>query len=93
MYDMKPSRPLGGILSVRLSAPAMRRLRGQARKQKRTPSALVREMLERELSSPDPDSRSVYERTKGWIGAASGDAPNAADLRKAMETWNPDRRG
>lgn len=71
----------------------MRRLRGQARKLKRTPSALVREMLERELSTPPADMRSVYERTKGWIGAASGVAPNAADIREAMEGWNPDRRG
>ena len=42
---------------------------------------------------PWPAGVSAWDLTKEWVGSVrSKDVPDAADLREAMESWNPDRR-
>lgn len=90
-YDMASStKPR--VLTVRLSEAAARRLRARARAQGVTPSALVRDLLARELG--DEEAGSAAERTTKWIGAIHDPLVVAGhDAREALETWHPDRRG
>ena len=84
--------PLTATLTVRLPTSAAKRVRARARARGITPSDLVRAALEREIGGVE-DDRSLFERTRKWIGVVRGPAPAARDLRKALERWNPDRRG
>ena len=86
-------RALKGSLTVRLPAPALRVLRARAKRSGKSASALVREMLERELARP-PETPSLLELTQRWVGAVrSTRIPAGRAAREALETWEPDRRG
>jgi hypothetical protein len=78
-------------ITVRLSEPAARRLRERARSEGVTPSALVRDLLARELGN---DEGGLVERTAKWIGAIRDPRVAAGrDARRELDAWRPDRRG
>ncbi len=80
------------VLTLRLPAPAARKLAARAKALGTTPSAIVREMLARELGG-DAGATSLIERTRRYVGSVRD--PNASagrDARIALEDWSPDRR-
>lgn len=81
-------------LTLRLSGPAMRRIRARAKALGVTPSELVRMALEHEISEIDAPEASAFELTKKWVGSVSSTRSRAGrDARAELERWNPDRRG
>lgn len=81
------------VLTLRLSAPAARQLTAHAKSLGKTPSAVVRDLLARELGGAT-SATSLVERTRAFVGAvADRRAPAGRDARSALENWTPDRRG
>lgn len=81
------------VLTLRLPGPAARLLSTHARSLGKTPSAVVRDMLARELGGP-ARATSLVERTRAFVGAvADRRAPAGRDARSALAEWKPDRRG
>jgi predicted DNA-binding protein len=85
---------MSGSVTVRLSAPLERRLKSRAAKEGRTPSDLVRSLIEREVNGSVDLSFTFYERSKHILETLIGDPslPPGASAREALEDWNPDRR-
>jgi hypothetical protein len=81
-------------LTVRLPAPELRRLKERARMAKTTPSAMVRNMVEKTLAEPERETTTLGARSARWVGAVSDArvAPGRA-TREALPGWSPDRRG
>jgi hypothetical protein len=89
---MKQKR-LTGTITVRLRSQSLRVLRDRARKTGKTPSELVRTVMEREFSEPEAEP-TLYERTKNLIGTVRGVAIGPArDARKLLKRAITDRRG
>jgi hypothetical protein len=87
VYDMN------AVLTTRVSETTMRRLRSRAREVGKTPSALVRDLLDRELGRTDDDPPAL-DRTRRWVGSvADPGVPAGRSARTALATWDPDRRG
>lgn len=90
-YDMSSSAKTR-VITVRLSEPAARRLRARARSLGVTPSAIVRDLLARELGAEEAGT--AAERTEKWIGAVRDPRVVAGrDAHHALDAWHPDRRG
>lgn len=80
-------------LTIRLSGPALRRLRARARALGVSPSELVREVLEREVGVLEGEP-SALQLTQRWIGAVrSSTVPAGREARTELDGWRPDRRG
>jgi hypothetical protein len=85
---------LDSTLTIRLNRRELRRLRARARAAGTTPSAVVREVLDRELAEPDTEGATLGERSQRWVGAIrNARAARGRRARAAVETWDPDRRG
>jgi hypothetical protein len=81
------------ILTTRLPASLLKRLRERARKAGTTPSALVRALLEEQLGATTAD-KSALELTRRWVGAIRSDVVvPGRRARSALAGWRPDRRG
>lgn len=84
---------MSGSLTVRLGAPAMRKIRARARALGVTPSQLVRDVVAREVGASSEEG-TLYDLTAKWVGSVRMPAPPAGrDAREALEAWRPDRRG
>lgn len=84
---------MSGSLTVRLGAPAMRKIRARARSLGVTPSRLVRDVIEREVGVTGGEA-SLYELTSTWVGSVNDSTASAGrDTREALQDWRPDRRG
>ena len=84
---------MSGSLTVRLGAPAMRKIRERARALGVTPSQLVRDVIENEVGVTG-DEASLFELTAKWVGSVrSSVAPAGREAREALDGWQPDRRG
>jgi hypothetical protein len=82
-----------GTLTIRLPGPAMRKIQAQASALGVTPSKLVRDVIERELGTPDHEA-TAFELTSKWVGSIrSATAPHGRDTRETLQDWKPDRRG
>ncbi len=58
-----------------------------------TTSGLVRELLEQEGGAVTGEP-SAFDLTARWVGAIrSTVVPAGRESRRALEDWNPDRRG
>ena len=80
-------------MTVRLGAPAMRKIRARARSLGVTPSQLIRDMIAREVGVA-PDEASLFELTEHWVGSVrSAQVPAGRTARETLEAWRPDRRG
>jgi hypothetical protein len=92
MQDMVTAA-MSGTLTVRLSGPALPRVRARARSLGLTSSALVRALLERE-TGPLEGEPAALELTRRWVGAVRTRrvAPGRS-ARRTLAEWNPDRRG
>jgi hypothetical protein len=87
------STTMSGSLTVRLGAPAMRKIRARARALGITPSRLVRDVIEQAVGATDGEA-SLYELTNKWVGRVNSPAaPAGRDAREALQDWRPDRRG
>jgi hypothetical protein len=87
------SASMSGSLTVRLGAPAMRKVRARARALGITPSRLVRHVIEQAVGATGGEA-SLYELTSKWVGSVnSPTAPAGRDAREALRSWRPDRRG
>jgi len=87
------SRHLDRVLTLRLPARAARRLTEHARSVGKTPSAVVRDLLARELGAGDDDA-TLIERTRRFVGAIRDErVSHGRDARSALKKWSPDRRG
>jgi len=86
---------LKGTLTIRLSKPALRRLKLRAKEIGSTPSDIVRSLLQQELASFNPEGGlSAYELSSEWIGRInSRSVIPGRDARTALKGWKPDRRG
>jgi hypothetical protein len=85
---------LGSTLTIRLNPRELRRLRARARAAGKTPSAVVRDVLDRELAESDTESATLGERSGNFVGAIrSKRAVHGRSAREAIEDWDPDRRG
>lgn len=83
---------MSGSLTVRLGAPAMRKVRSRARALGITTSQLVRDVIEQAVSATGGEA-SLYELTRRWVGSVnSPTAPAGRDAREALRDWRPDRR-
>jgi predicted DNA-binding protein len=80
------------VLTTRLPAPLLARLRERARQTGTTPSALVRALLEQELGTPATDT-SAMDLTRRWVGSIRSGRIHGRDAREALRKWKPDRRG
>ncbi len=89
------ARKTGRILTVRLSSPLDRRLRAQARVEKRSESELVRELLETGLERRVTGEEPTIGQLAGHLFGIIDDPtlPNGRDARKHLRKWKPDRRG
>lgn len=84
---------MSGSLTVRLGAPAMRKIRARARALGVTPSRLVRDVIERAVGETGGEA-SLAQLTSKWVGSVnSPTAPAGRDARAALQDWQPDRRG
>ena len=84
---------MSGSLTVRLGAPAMRKIRARARALGVTPSQLVRDVIEQVVGASGGEA-SLYELTSRWVGSVnSPTAPAGRDARETLRDWRPDRRG
>jgi hypothetical protein len=84
---------MNALLTARLPVATWKRLRERARQIGTTPSALVRELLDRELG-PTAEDAPVLERTRRWVGAVrSARVAPGRDARATLKGWKPDRRG
>lgn len=84
---------MSGSLTVRLGAPAMRKIRARARRLGVTPSQLVRDVIEQAVGATGGEA-SLYQLTSKWVGCVSSpSAPAGRDAREALQDWQPDRRG
>lgn len=84
---------MSASLTVRLGAPAMRKILARARTLGVTPSQLVRDVIEREVGVEGGEA-SLYQLTSEWVGSVnSARAPAGRDAREALHDWHPDRRG
>jgi hypothetical protein len=80
-------------LTVRLTGPAIRRVRAKARALRMTPSEFVRSTLEGRVDGPGSEL-SAFELTRRWVGAVRDTRTvSARDARRDLEAWKPDRRG
>jgi len=81
------------VLTTRLPASLLKRLRERARQVGTTPSALVRELLEQELG-PTPADPAALDLTRRWVGAIRSErVTSGRHARTALRSWIPDRRG
>jgi hypothetical protein len=88
---MSRRKALTGTLTIRLTSELRRKLAAKSKEEGTTPSAVARATLEAALGAGKP--MTMGERTRKHLGSiASHDVPSSADLREAMEEWNPDRR-
>jgi hypothetical protein len=79
-------------LTVRLSAPAMRKIRRRARALGVTPSQLVRDMIVREVGAEGGEA-SLYDLTIKWVGyVRAPKVTRGRRAREALEQWTSDRR-
>ena len=87
-------KPLTSSLTIRLDADSIRVLRARARAERRSTSAVVRELIQEKVRAEDK-APTFYEMSKKWVGAAPSGTPNSRgrDARKLLASWNPDRRG
>jgi hypothetical protein len=84
---------MSGSLTVRLGAPAMRKVRARARALGITPSRLVRDVIEQAVGTTGGEA-SLYELTTRWVGSVNSPTTAAGrDTREALRDWQPDRRG
>lgn len=84
---------MSGSLTVRLGAPAMRKIRARARALGITPSRLVRNVIEQAVGATGAEA-SLYELTAKWVGSVNSPAaPAGGNAREALRDWQPDRRG
>jgi len=84
---------MSGSLTVRLGAPAMRKIRARARTLGITPSRLVRDVIERAVGVTGGEA-SLYQLTRKWVGSVNSSTVSAGrDAREALRDWQPDRRG
>ena len=84
---------LSGSVTVRLGAPAMRKIRARARSLGVTPSQLIREVIAREVGEA-ADEASLFELTEKWVGCVrSSQVAAGRSARESLESWRPDRRG
>lgn len=84
---------MSGSLTVRLGAPAMRKIRARARALGITPSRLVRNVIEQAVGVTGGEA-SLYDLTVKWVGSVNSPAvPAGRDAREALQDWQPDRRG
>jgi hypothetical protein len=82
-----------GTLTIRLPAPAIRKIQAHASALGVTPSKLVRDVIERELRTPSHEATAL-ELTSKWVGCLrSTTAPHGRDARETLQGWSPDRRG
>ena len=81
-----------GTLTIRLSSESLRLLRERARSEGKTPSQVVRTLIENEAA---PSGPSAYDLTRQWVGSVRSGRPvsRARNVRKLLKQWNPDRRG
>jgi hypothetical protein len=87
------STTMSGSLTLRLGAPAMRKIRARARALGITPSRLVRDVIEQAVGATDGEA-SLYALTNKWVGSVNSPAaPAGRDVREALQDWQPDRRG
>jgi hypothetical protein len=78
-------------LTIRLPGPAVRHVRARARALGISPSELVRTVLEKEIGVPEAEP-SAFELTKRWVGAVRSRSASGRNARRALASWNPDRR-
>jgi len=84
---------MNAVLTARLPASLMKRLRERARQAGTTPSRIVRALLDEELG-PTSEDRPVLELTRRWVGAVRDQrVPAGRNARSALKRWSPDRRG
>jgi hypothetical protein len=84
---------MNAVLTARLPASLMKRLRERARRAGTTPSRIVRALLDEELG-PTSEDRPVLELTRSWVGAVRDRrVPAGRNARSALKRWSPDRRG
>jgi hypothetical protein len=79
-------------VTVRLPSSAMRKVRARARALGVTPSKLIRVALERELGGTDANTTAM-QLTRRWVGSLKNVGVRGRDARRALESWDPDRRG
>lgn len=80
-------------LTIRLSGPAMKKVKSRAAALGVTPSELVRSVLEREVGASSEGEPSALELTRRFVGAVkSRSAARGRDAREELEGWLPDRR-
>jgi hypothetical protein len=85
---------LGATLTIRLSPLELRRLRERARAAKTTPSAVVRDLVAKDLAEPQDALETLGARSARWIGAISdARVPQGRKARESLTGWSPDRRG
>ncbi|HZA49870.1 MAG TPA: ribbon-helix-helix protein, CopG family [Myxococcaceae bacterium] len=79
-------------LTIRLSSESLRALRERARSEGKTPSEMVRTLIENEAPPAGP---SAYDLTRQWVGSVRSKRRVALgrNARKLLRQWNPDRRG
>ena len=82
-------------MTIRLSAPLQRKLGRRAKERGKTPSELVRTLLEQELAEQEaetgPTLLQLGRKHIGSIGRA--DIPAGRDAERELARWKPDRRG
>ncbi len=84
---------MSAVLTVRVSAAAVRRLHTRAQARGVSTSALVRALLEHE-AGPVEGEPSALELTRQWVGAIRSRAvPAGRAARRTLTDWHPDRRG
>jgi hypothetical protein len=79
-------------VTIRLPSPAMRKIRARARALGVTPSTLIRAAIEREVGGSGPEATAM-ELTRKWVGSLRNASVTGRDVRRALESWTPDRRG
>ena len=83
---------MSGVVTVRISATAVRRLQTRARARGMSTSALIRHVLEHE-AGPVEGEPSALELTSQWVGAIrSRGVPAGRAARRVLADWSADRR-
>jgi hypothetical protein len=70
----------------------MRKIRARARALGVTPSKLIRAAIEKEIGGSASEA-TAGELTRKWVGKLRNVGVRGRDVRRALESWNPDRRG
>jgi hypothetical protein len=87
--------PFDDTITIRLPAAVLAQVRSRSAQRRTSASTIVRDILERELSAPDPETGpTAFELCRRWIGRIKSKAvPRGAEAREALDRWEPDRRG